>query len=173
MHDARNSYLETQVNTATPQKLRLMLIEGGLRYAQQTIDCWAEGRGEDGLAALLRCQAIVAELLGSVREDGTPVTRQVIGIYTFLALQLHEAELNSDSQKLAEVIQVLQEERQTWQEVCQQLTEAPRPVSFDLSDTGEILAPSRVDSSFSTGYGAPSIYPQSSPLTSGGFSLEM
>ncbi len=173
MNDARNTYLETQINTATPQKLRLMLIEGGIRYAQQTIDCWGEGRGEDGLAALLRCQSIVAELLGSVREDGTPVTRQVIGIYTFLALQLHEAELNSDVAALADVIRVLQEERQTWQEVCQQLTEAPRPVCFDLSDSGEILAPSRVDSSFSAGYGAPSAYPHSSPLTSGGFSLEM
>lgn len=173
MYDSGISYWETQINTATPQKLRLMLIEGGLRFAQQAIDAWAEGRGEDGLTALLRCQSIIAELLGSVREDGTPVTRQVIGIYTFLALQLHEAELSTDSQKLVEVIQVLQEERQTWQEVCQQLTEAPRPVGLDLRDSGEILAPSRVDSSFSSGYGTPSIYPQSAPLTSGGFSLEM
>lgn len=172
MYDPRSSYLETQINTATPQKLRLMLIEGGIRFAQQTIDCWQEGRGEDGLAALLRCQGIVSELLGGVREDGTPLTRQVIDLYTFLALQLHEAELNSDPQKLADVIRILQEERQTWQEVCQQLTEAPRPASFDLSDTGEILAPQRVDSSFSSGYSAPNLFPSTSP-TPGGFSLEV
>jgi flagellar protein FliS len=173
MSEFHNAYLETQVTTATPQKLRLMLIEGAIRFAQQTIDCWADGRGEDALSALLRCQSIIAELLGGVREDGTALTRQVIGIYTFLALRLHEAELDSDRLKLEEVIRVLQEERQTWQEVCQHLAEAPRPADIGVNDSGEILAPSRVDTSFTAGYAAPGMYPQSSSLSSGSFSLEM
>ena len=37
---AQNAYLEAQANTATPQKLRLMLIDGGLRFARQTLDHW-------------------------------------------------------------------------------------------------------------------------------------
>ena len=34
---AHESYLEAQVMTATPQKLRLMLIEGAIRFARQTL----------------------------------------------------------------------------------------------------------------------------------------
>lgn len=173
MHDHRNDYFETQINTATPQKLRLMLIEGAIRFGQQAIDFWQQGRGEDGLSALLRCQAVVAELLGGVREDGTPLTRQVIDIYVFLALQLNEAEMNADPQQIAEVIQVLQEDRQTWQELCQQLPEAPQPVAFDISQASEILAPRRVEASFSAGYGPPQFnLPASSAAASSGFSLE-
>ena len=169
--DYHNTYLETQINTATPQKLRLMLIEGAIRYGQQTITCWNEGRGEDGLTALLRCQAIVAELLGSIREDGTPITRQVIDIYVYLALELNEAEMNADPQRIAGVIRVLQEDRQTWQELCQQMPEAPQPMALDLSQA-EILAPRRVEATFSAGYLPPQVnFPSSG--TSSGFSLEV
>src|SRR5689334_14060474 len=120
MYDPRNSYLETQINTATPQKLRLMLIEGAIRFATQTIEHWQQGRGEDGLATLLRCQAVVAELIGGVRDDGTALTRQVLNIYTFVSQVLQEAQLDSDPQRLADVIVILQEDRETWQQLCQQ-----------------------------------------------------
>jgi len=170
--DYRNTYLETQINTATPQKLRLMLIEGAIRYAQQAINCWQEGRGEDGLSALLRCQAVVAELLGSVREDGTPLTRQVIDIYAFLALELNEAEMNVDPRRIAGVVRVLQEDRQTWQELCQQYTEAPQPAAMDIPQESEILAPRRVEASFSAGYTPPHVN-LSGTSASSGFSLEM
>lgn len=169
--DYRNTYLETQINTATPQKLRLMLIEGAIRYGQQAITYWEEGRGEDGLSALLRCQAVIAELLGSVRADGTPVTRQVIDIYAFLALELNEAEMNADPQRIAGVIRVLQEDRQTWQELCQQLPEAPTPDTAEIPQE-EILAPRRVEATFSAGYTPPQVNFPSSGASSG-FSLEV
>ncbi|WP_254513168.1 flagellar export chaperone FliS [Anatilimnocola floriformis] len=170
--DYRNTYLETQITTATPQKLRLMLIEGAIRFAQQAINAWEEGRGEDGLSALMRSQAVVAELLGSVREDGTPITRQVIDIYAFLALELHAAEMDADAQRIAGVIRVLQEDRQTWQELCQQMPEAPQPVASEYSQASEILAPRRVEASFSAGYSPPQVNFPSTGASSG-FSLEV
>ncbi len=173
MQDFRNTYLETQINTATPQKLRLMLIEGAIRYGQQAIDFWQQGRGEDGLSALLRCQAVVAELLGGVREDGTPLTRQVIDIYVFLALQLNEAEMNADPARIEAVVRVLQEERQTWQELCHLLPEAPVPVAVEIEEESEILAPRRVESSFSAGYAAPQVNLPDISSASSGFSLEV
>lgn len=173
MYDPRNSYLETQINTATPQKLRLMLIEGAIRFATQTIEHWQAGRSDDGLAALLRCQAVVGELIGGVRDDGSSLTRQVLNIYTFISQALQEAQLDSNPQRIADVITVLQVDRETWQQLCQQMPEAPHPNSADIPQEGEILAPRRVDSSFTTGY-----IPQHSSLpnssaASSGFSLEI
>ena len=40
--NARNVYLETEIATATAQKLRLTLIEGGLRFARQTLETLGE-----------------------------------------------------------------------------------------------------------------------------------
>lgn len=173
MYDPRNSYLETQINTATPQKLRLMLIEGAIRFATQTIEHWQQGRGEDGLATLLRCQAVVGELIGGVRDDGTALTRQVLNIYTFISQVLQEAQLDTDPQRLAEVILILQEDRETWQQLCQQMPAAPQPASADIPQEGEILAPRRVDASFATGYIPQQSSIPNSSAASSGFSLEI
>ncbi|WP_425615717.1 flagellar export chaperone FliS [Anatilimnocola sp. NA78] len=173
MTDPRNAYLETQVSTATPQKLRLMLLEAAVRKAQATCDHWENGRQEDGLQALLRCQAIVQELFDGIRDDGSPLVQQVVDIYRFVVKELVEAELNLDAARVSGVIGVLQEERQTWQELCQAMPEAPVANENYDSSAKEIVAPMRVHaSSFSTGYFTPHSSPTYVPTASSGFSLE-
>ena len=60
--NVQDAYLQTQVMTATPQKLRLMLVDGAIRYASQTLEHWKENRDEEGAETLARCRAIIAEL---------------------------------------------------------------------------------------------------------------
>jgi flagellar secretion chaperone FliS len=173
MTDPRFIYLETQIATATPQKLRLLLIEGAIRQAQLALEHWEQGRHEDGLAAVIRCRSIAAELIDGVRDDGSALTRQVIGIYAFIFKALTEAQLQRDITKLADVLTVLHEERQTWQQVCQTLTDAPQPAHRLPSEAEEILAPRSVDSaSLSAGYLAPHL-PNIGTSASSGFSLEV
>ena len=123
--NATDIYLETQITTATPQRLRLMLVEGAIRLARRTIDLWGEQRNEEALDSLIRCRGIVSELLSGVKDDGTPLARQVMGIYLFLFTTLTESQLTRDASQLAAAIRVLEEERATWAEVCHQHPEAP------------------------------------------------
>jgi flagellar protein FliS len=171
MTDPRFIYLETQINTASPQKLRLMLIEGGIRYAQLALDHWEQGRSEDGLAAVQRCRSIIEELIGGIRADGSALTRQVLDIYTFLYNTLNDVEWQRDVARLADVISVLLEERETWQQVCLAVTGTPQaaPESFQ---SNEILAPQRVDAQQSAGYFSPYGSSASAPSSSS-FSLDM
>ena len=172
MTDPRPAYLETQIATATPQKLRLMLIEGAIRQAQMGVEHWVHGRVEEGLTSIIRCRSIAAELIEGVRDDGSPLARQVIGIYAFAFKALTEAQLQRDRTRLEDVIRVLQEERQTWQQVCYELPEAPDRNSLFPMNQHEILAPRRVDAEFSAGYSAPHYSSANVPTTSSGFSLE-
>jgi flagellar protein FliS len=105
----RDAYLETQVNTATPQRLRLMLIGGALRHARGAQAAWQEGRADDATDALVRCRDIVAELLSGIREDDTPVVQQTLGIYAYLYSSLTELQQTRDPQQLAGLIRVLNE----------------------------------------------------------------
>ena len=125
---AREAYLEAQIMTATPQKLRLMLIEGGIQFARQTIRHWNEDRNEEAFESLTRCRRVVTELLGSIRLDQTALTQTMSGLYAFLFKTLTEAMATRDVKKMEDVIRVLEEERLTWQEVCQQLPEVPPEV---------------------------------------------
>jgi flagellar protein FliS len=135
--DSRQVYLENQIVTATPQKLRLMLIEGGIRFARLGQIALQENRLDEAFERIVRCREIVAELLAGIRVDQSDLTRQVAAIYAFLFRQLVEVNATLDPQILENVIRVLEEERITWAAVCEQMPEAPT----DVAQPEEILAP--------------------------------
>jgi flagellar secretion chaperone FliS len=137
--NAGHAYLETQIATATPQRLRLMLIDGALRRAREAVDAWREDRPDDALEPLGRCRSIVAELIAGIREGSSPLADQVLGIYLFLFQELSEVSLGREMARIEGVIRVLEEERITWQEVCLTLTD--RPVETRIDPTQEVFAP--------------------------------
>jgi len=158
--DARNSYLEAQVLTATPQKQRLMLIDGTMRYVRQAIQFWQENQDERASEALSASREIVAELLASIDIQHDELTQRVASIYVFVFQTLTEAQLRRSVDKLEEVLEVLAIERETWNLVCEQMPEAPKPgVTHHTDSPQEILAPT--SSSFSD-----------ADVRSGSFSIE-
>lgn len=130
----RDTYFETQVLTATPQKLRLMLIDGALTYARQAAEHWRQGRLYEGGEAVLGCQRIVTELLHGLKPDVAPqLVGNVASLYNFVFRALIEAGLKHDTARLNDAVTVLEIERETWRQVCEQLgssftpTQAPAP----------------------------------------------
>jgi flagellar protein FliS len=138
---ARESYLEAQILTATPQKLRLLLIEGALRFARQALRNWEQADNEHACDAIARCRGIISELLASIRPDSSELTQRVTGLYLFLFRQLTEAQLRRQVNLVEEVIQILEIEHETWRQVCDQMPLAPISPAA-ASAPQEILAPS-------------------------------
>jgi flagellar protein FliS len=118
--EARDAYLENQILSAPPHRLRLMLIEGAQRFCRQALQQWQCGEGEAGLASLGRARGVVSELLSSVQPEDSPLARRVAGIYLYLFRTLAEAALDKNEQQVCEVIEVLDIERETWRLVCEQ-----------------------------------------------------
>ncbi len=129
---ARETYLNTQVMTATPQKLQLMLIDGAIRFANQAITLWQDGDGNNATESLTRCRRIVTEILGGVKQDGSQLPKQINSIYMFIFRQLTEAQLEQNQDKVQDVIKVLEIEQETWRKVCQLIASS----DTGLSDAG-------------------------------------
>lgn len=129
-----DKYFENQVCTATPQRLRLMLIDGALSYARKATQHWEQGRIYEGGEAIVGCQRIVTELLRGLRADLAPeLVANVAAVYNYIFRSLIEAALKRDGGKLADAMRVLEIERETWRQVCEQLGSpletAPPPVA--------------------------------------------
>lgn len=121
----QDQYLLTQLSTASPQRLHLLLIEAALRFARRARDEHAAGHTGEASEALSRAQQIVAELLGGLRKEIAPeLVARVAPLYGFVFRQLTEYHLGWDAGKLAAAERVLEEERQTWTEVCAVLGDA-------------------------------------------------
>lgn len=127
MLDARTAYLETQIKTAAPQKLRLMLIEGAMRLAAQARAAHLSGAGEQCSAYLERARDIVTELIAGIHPEKTPLNETVRALYAFIFRSLAEAQLLHEVKKIDDALRVLQEERQTWLQLCETTPEAPAP----------------------------------------------
>ena len=63
---ARNHYLETEVLTATPQKLHLLLIEAAMRFAERARRHWRDGNREKAFQSLILAQEAVAKMLSGL-----------------------------------------------------------------------------------------------------------
>jgi flagellar protein FliS len=138
---ACDAYLESLVRTATPQRLRLMLIDGAIRFARQALANWDREEHRTAVyESIVRCRAIIMELYGSIQQDASPVAKQVASIYLYLFRLLAEAPATHDAQKVREVMGVLEEERETWRQLCEQMPEPPEAMAGDRSQQREITA---------------------------------
>ena len=139
---ARDAYLETQVLTATPQKLRLMLIEGAIRFVHQTEQLWDRERYDDALEALIRAREIVGELMASLDPEKSPLAKQILPLYAFITRRLSEAGIQRSREKLRDALRVLGEERETWSQVCAKFVDAPEaPAAAVEITTANSIAP--------------------------------
>jgi flagellar biosynthetic protein FliS len=120
MLDARTAYLETHIKTAAPQKLRLMLIEAAIRFAQQAREA---GGGELFSSGLERARDVVTELIAGIRPEKQSLNDTVRALYVFVFRSLSEAQLLHNLSKIEDALKVLEEEQQTWLQVCEQMPE--------------------------------------------------
>ena len=137
------SYLETELLTATPQKLRYLLICGAMRFARETVAGWERGDQEAAGEALIRCRRIIAELMGSIRPETSQTAQAVLGLYAFLFRHLTEAQLHRDAGRIHDVVRVLEEEGETWRLVCEQFPEAPTSQELAAQKPAEVTAGDR------------------------------
>ncbi len=119
---AREEYLVTEVMTATPQKLQLMLIEGAMRFTEKGRMHWRAGERDSASEALIRAQEIVSQILANLNREAAPeMVAKVASIYVCVFRNLVEAALVQDEKKLDDALAVLAVERDTWRELCGKL----------------------------------------------------
>jgi flagellar secretion chaperone FliS len=111
----KNPYLRTQVLTAGPGELRLMLFDGAIRFAEQARSALAAKDYESAFNAFVRAQDIVMELINGLRPSLDPeLYAQLSGLYTFIYQRLVSASTERDPSRIDEALQLLRYERETW-----------------------------------------------------------
>lgn len=110
-----NAYLRTQVLTASPEQLRLMLLDGALRFATQAAEGIANKDYEAAYNGITQARAIVLELATSIRADvDAELAERVRSVYMYLYREMVDASLTRDHARLCKAIELLEYERETW-----------------------------------------------------------
>lgn len=109
------SYLRSQVMSATPAELRLLLLDGAIRFAHQGRQGLIDKNYEQSFEGISQCRAIVTELAVGVNRQVDPeLCDRVTSVFMFMFGELTEAGLEKDPARVERVIELLEFERETW-----------------------------------------------------------
>jgi flagellar protein FliS len=122
------NYFETEIMTAPPQKLQLMMIEAAIRFALRAQEQWKTEQDDEACESLIRAQQIVTELINGLnREESPELVGKIASVYVFIFRRLMEATAERSEPKLLDAVRVLKEERETWRQVCEQVGASQAP----------------------------------------------
>lgn len=115
-------YLQVQVQTATPEMLITMLMDGAVRFLRQAKTHLAAGRVEATHRAIIRAQDIVTELNTSLDMDkGGEVAQQLRRTYEMLLTRLVDANARKEPALIDQLIGYLLDLRGSWVEAVRRV----------------------------------------------------
>ncbi len=113
----QDSYRKTQIDTASPEALILMLYDGALRFITQAEDAFEAKNNEQISNSLLRVQAIITELMTSLdKEKGGEIAANLERLYLFFLEKLTDSNLKKDPEPMRQVKPLIEDLRNTWAE---------------------------------------------------------
>ncbi|NLK07684.1 MAG: flagellar export chaperone FliS [Firmicutes bacterium] len=115
------AYKTTKVKTSSPAHLLLMLYDGGIKWCQKAINHLEKEEKEAAHAALLKSQDIISELMIALDFSANEELAQgLYALYDYMYDRLVEANIKKDKQGAVEVLEMLKEMREMWDEVVKQ-----------------------------------------------------
>ncbi|MGC8863946.1 MAG: flagellar export chaperone FliS [Armatimonadota bacterium] len=108
-------YVETQVNTLTPEGLILMAYDGAIRFARTAREKMQAGKLDEQSRNIVKVQKILLELIASLDPKPNPTLADHLDrLYRYMFDRLTHANIRDDIKALEEVISALAELRSAW-----------------------------------------------------------
>jgi len=109
-------YKKSQVETATPEQLLILLFDGSIQFLNKAKASIASGDASQATSAIFSCQKIILEFMNTLdMENGGELAQKLYGLYGYLYKTLVKAGIVQDIQKIDEVMGFLSSLRDTWQ----------------------------------------------------------
>lgn len=116
---ANDQYLQNSVLSASPARLRLMLLDRSVGLVEAILDY--RRRDSETLTdeRTLLLRDILGELLSGISRDSNDLTVRIADLYVFLLQELTRAEQEPGLERIASIGSILRIEQETWRQVCE------------------------------------------------------
>ena len=101
-------YQTSNITTATPEKLMILLFDGAIQFLQKAKVAIAEHNYKERSVNIDGARKIIRELMRTIDlENGNDVSKQLFKLYNRMAMNLIKANVTRNSEKVDEVIEDL------------------------------------------------------------------
>lgn len=129
---ANDEYLLQRINSASPEQMCALLLEGAQRFLNQAIQAIQRRDVPSRAKAVNRASAVVEELMVRLNhENGGPVVENLVRLYEWWTHEIFEAANAFDAARLERVSSQMGEMKSTWEQAHLSKA-APRPASFSV-----------------------------------------
>ncbi len=130
MNQAVNPYQQTQVITASPENILIMLYDGAIRFVSQARVAIEDGKRLNKLEAIRRALAIITCLADTLDHNaGWDGSEDLDALYGYMVRELTRANLSEQIEPLSVVLSLLSGLRETWNEAIEVVWREGNPVS--------------------------------------------
>lgn len=129
MRNAHNEYQSNNVETADPRQLIVMLYEGAIKFLDKALLAIEDYKKYDEANQnIIRAQDIITELMVSLDMDrGGEIANNLLSIYSYMKKELLEANVNKEKKGVEQVIKMLTELKEAWEQMESAPKVAPQP----------------------------------------------
>jgi flagellar secretion chaperone FliS len=111
----QEAFLRQEVESASPAKLRWLLLQKAHGLSIVVRDFWVKGQAADAKQWVIRIHDILTELLEGIVDPKHELAKQQSDLYVFLTKLIVLADQNQDIQSLDSFREILEIEKETWE----------------------------------------------------------
>jgi flagellar secretion chaperone FliS len=122
MKNAYQKYKQTSIQSASREKLLLMLYEGAIKFLKLGIVAAEQKKIADRGSNIGRCYDIILELNNTLDHKVAPeIAKNLEQLYMFITDKLTQGNISGDPQPLREALKVLETLYEGWVKAVEQL----------------------------------------------------
>jgi len=126
-----NQYKQTQITTANQGKLIVMLYDGAIKFLTIALDNMSPKSYDVVNNNIIKAQDIITELLLSLNMDeGGEISQNLFNLYMYFKRQLLEANMKKDPEILKQVLKLLKELREAWDQISANETRSDKNINI-------------------------------------------
>jgi flagellar secretion chaperone FliS len=114
------AYRSASVQTATPERLLIMLYDGLVGSIQIAISSIQNGEFNNANKQLIKAQNIVRELHSTLKME-YEISTSLATLYDYFHRELVKANVNKKAQVLQEILPIIKDMRDTWAQAALQV----------------------------------------------------
>lgn len=120
MVTAYNQYQDTQVTTASPEKILVMLYDGAINFTRIAREKMEQGDVAEKARFIGKGLAIVTELMNTLNHEvGGEISRRLEQLYIYIIDEYTAANMNNSVKSLDNALRILISLRETWAEAIE------------------------------------------------------
>ena len=126
-----DQYKQTQITTANQGKLIVMLYDGAIKFLTIALDNMSPKTYDVVNNNIIKAQDIITELLLSLNMDeGGEISQNLFNLYMYFKRQLLEANIRKDAEIINQIIKLLKELRDAWDQISANETRSDKNINI-------------------------------------------